>query len=708
MVEMLCKLRGTILLTSCAVALTASAATLQTLPLPPDSSAELAPLAMESLPLGAIRPEGWLKAQLEMQTEGLQGRLYEAGDFLAPGNGWLKPNAPAEWMRQGWEEQPYWLRTFVKLAVLTRNDRLLAVSRQWIDAVLATARPDGWFGPEHLRAHVRKSDGKRISDIWPHMVMTEALLSWHDFRPDDRIPAVLAGFVRWCLAQDDDVFLKADGIWTQTVQQGRACDLLPSLFRLYGMTGDGSFLALADRLFRMRVRTVDKTFLTIHNVNFAQRFAYETTFSRRSRNPSHRAFADYWYEINSRLWGGEFPRGGFAADECQRVGCFDARYATESCCWGELVRSFRILANVTGEAKWCDRTEDVVYNWYPVCFTPDWKRVHYLTAANMVSVDATTDHNYMDAAPRIAYSAKRYRCCRHNAGLTLPLFAENLTRRTPSGDLVFALYAPHSGRVGDTSWTMDTRYPFRERVSLTVSDLGGRAIYLRVPGWAKGFVVSRGERVVESLGADDAGRWLRLTGAPSGIERFEIVMSADCSLSPHVRSHAVTVDRGPLSYSLDLGETYRDVPAPNFDEGADGSFVGVFPAEKEGATGERMTEVLPTNAWNFALMPERGLAYRECVWSDNCFVASNAPCEIVASGRRVPEWGLQDGQPVALQESPVRTSEPVTPLRFIPMGCARCRLTVLPVAARDGEIASTWQRVPAATKRSERPKPISQ
>ena len=100
----------------------------------------------------------------------------------------------------------------------------------------------------------------------------------------------------------------------------------------------------------------------------------------------------------------------------------------------------------------------------------------------------------------------------------------------------------------------------------------------------------------------EAGRWLVLRGTWGEKERFEIEMKAECSLSTHVRTHAVTVDRGPLSYSLELGERFRDVPAPTFETAADGTSVGVFPAEKEGAAGERMTEVLPVRDWNYALV----------------------------------------------------------------------------------------------------------
>ena len=690
----------------------AAATILKTVPAPPDNGGALAPNAFDPFPAGTIEPHGWLRHQLDLQTEGLQGRLYETSEFLVEGNGWLKPdNGSKHPCVQGWEEQAYWLRTFVRLGILTKNERIIGVSRKWMEAILAGADTDGWFGPRMLRNHRRAAnDGSICHDIWAHMVMTEALMTWYDFTGDVRIPKMLAAFARWCNNVPHDVFLLADsrgGNWHYAVQRDRACDIVPSLFRLYGITGDKAFLDFADKCFRHRSRAGRKTtYLDSHNVNFAERFAYETVFSRRSRLPAHRAFADYWFDSNALTWGGEFPRWGFASDECARVGCFDARYATETCTWGEFTRSFHLLGGLTGEPKWGDRAEDVVFNCYPVTFTPDWKKVHYLTAANQVSQDAGTDHNYQKPPPRLAYSSTRYRCCRHNAGLTLPLFADRLTQRTQSGDLVFFAYAPHAGRDGAVAWSLETRYPFRERLKLKLKDLGSRAVYLRVPGWAKGFDVRRGAEVVAKT--SESGVWLKLTGPWAKEERLEVSMRATCAFTPHVRSGAVTVDRGPLSYSLAIKEQYREVPEPTFAPDKSGILASHFPEEADAATSAKMTEVLPASPWNYALDIRRPLEYRDRPWSDDCFFSENTPCEITAYGRRVPEWNAQDSQPAELQESPVRTHEPEERLTFIPMGAARCRLTVLPVYGEESMLSYEWTRVPEKTIRPKRPKIITQ
>jgi len=670
------------------------------IPAPEDSGGALAPETLKALPLGSIRPAGWLKHHLDLMTEGLVGRLYETSEFLGEDNGWLNAEG------KGWEEQPYWLRSFVKLAVLTGNRRCLDVSQKWVDAVIATADTDGWYGPRELKAFKTK-DGRVISDIWPHMVMGETLLAWYDHTGDARIPALLTAFARYCNNLDSSQFLRRDaegGDWHYTVQCDRACDWIPSLHRLYEITGDAAFLKLAERSY-IRRRRVWTTFLDSHTVNFAQRFAYETYFSRQSRDPSQRDSAEYWYGLHMRGWGSEHPRGAFAADECTRVGCRDPRYGTESCTWGEFVRAFDILGRLSGDPVYADRAEDVIFNHYPAAYTPDWKRVHYITAPNQISLDAGTDHNYFNRAPQAAYSDKLYRCCRHNAAHALPVFTAGLVCETACGGLAFRMYAPHAGTIctgkEKTSWNLETRYPFRETMRLTLDNAGDRSLWLRVPRWAKGFVVRReGKEILAQT--TRAGVWMKIEGPWNTKEFLEITINAEAVYARWPRTHAVTVDRGPLSYSLAVPEIMRECVQPKFSYSADEVAQITFP-EDAGGMATRMTEIVPGGEWNYALDLSAKPEFQVRDWSDDCFTASNAPCEIFVKGCKFKEWTLQDHQPAALQESPVYVTTPLERLRFIPLGCARLRLSVLPVASRD-EKAARWGKVPETTKRSERPK----
>lgn len=660
--------------------------------------AGLVPNQMAPLPLGAIKPEGWLKFQLGQMTEGLLGRLYEHSEFLTPGNGWLTATGT------GWEEQPYWFRSFVKLAALTGNDRCLAVAREWVEKILATRDADGWFGPAELKEH-RFSDGQVLTDIWGHMVMCEALFSWWEYSGDARVLDLLKAFFTFCAKVPSGHFisLESDAVppdfhWHYWIQCDRAGDLMPCLFRIYEMTGDEALLKLADRLMRKVGRP--GAWMDGHTVNFAQRFAYWTLYSRRTGNPADRASADYWYAHHMSMWG-QMPRGAFAADERCRFGCYDPRQGTESCTWGELTRSFNLLGDLSGDTKWADRDEDVVFNHAPAAYSPGWKKCHYLTAPNQLNLDARADHNYFNGPPMVAYSSERYRCCRHNAAMTFPIFTENLVKQGADGALVFWMYAPHSGKTvldggNAVCWKLDTRYPFRETADLEITCAASLKLRFRIPGWAKGFAVG-------DCTAPAGAAWLEMT-VPAGTTRLSVKMVAQCEYSFWPRSGGVTVDRGPLSYSLAIPEMYRT--AFSYWT-AGGSRVWEEPAV-EGYTTEEFLEVVPPDGfkWNYALDVAAPLDYGERDWNDDCFFSGNAPCEITATGRLLPEWTLQDNQPAALQCSPALTDAPLEKLRFVPLGCQRLRLSVLPQATDDADIGIRWQPIPATTPRDQRPADI--
>jgi cephalosporin-C deacetylase-like acetyl esterase/DUF1680 family protein len=664
---------------------------------------KLEPNKLLKFPLGAIRPEGWLRHQLDLQKNGLVGTLYEHSDFLAPDNGWLNPKVD-RWKfprKDGWEEQSYWFRTFVKLAVLTQEPRLLEVTRTWIEKIVAGADADGWFG-----AHNKKGawwHGQYMTDIWGHMPMCEALWSWYEYTADSRITTLLVNFFKFCDSLEEGRLIPhifpERGDWRYTIQYPRACDMNPVLYACYERTGEKVCLDLAAKLFARRRKP--KSYVDRHTVNFAQIFPYATIFSRQSGNASHRLAADFWYDLHMSMWG-QMPRGAFAADENIREGNVDPRYGTESCTWGELARSFQFLGRLTGETKWADRTEDVLFNHYPVSYTPDWKKLHYLTAPNQVMLDAGWDHDYGNYPPQIAYSDTMFRCCRHNAGLAFPLFTEHLAFTDAAGSLVFWMYAPSRGdtvlKGGRTKWRIETKYPFRERIDLTIEPPEGKgvAVRFRVPGWARGLEILKENKVIAKANAGD--RWVELANAGKGV--YEIRLTAEAEYRFWPRNGAVTVDRGPLSYSLAIGATTREVPRPvSFKTGS-----ALWPESVEAIEkAEKLTEYLPTTPWNYGLDVATQPVYRENGWSDDCFVAANAPCEISVKGRRLPEWTLQDNQPAPLQESPAHTGEPLETLRFIPLGCARLRLSVLPTVT-DGSEGVKWTRSAASVPRAQRAK----
>ena len=470
------------------------------------SAGELKKAEFEPLKAGSIEPIGWLKHQLDLQAEGLPGRLYEYT---------LNFSTNSYDIAASWENGPYWLRTFVKLAVATRNERLLERARKYFEYALEHSEKGGIYDVKNAKGEARGAE-----NIWPLILMNEAVLTWYEYTGDRRFLEMLLRRFRQLDSLNLSDFLAYDNKaapsagdpqeWERQLEQPtktgtaghyywariRGGDLFNVLFRLYGMTKDPMCLSLADKVFAKTMipsrfwkheTGYAAMWCNIHTVNFAERFPYGTLYSRRSGNEAHRQMGDYWYDLHMQMWG-QMPRGAYAAGEQFKPGQTDPNQAFESCSISELTRSFCLMGETTGERKWGDRAEDIVFNYTSAISTPDMRELHYINSPNIIALSASEPYNFYNNRGHVAYSRYAYRCCQCNGMLSLPLFAENLVQRGKDGELVVFLYAPNRGKAdfgGEVEWELATKYPFREQAVLKVKAAKKIAVKLRIPGWAK-------------------------------------------------------------------------------------------------------------------------------------------------------------------------------------------------------------------------------
>jgi DUF1680 family protein len=646
--------------------------------------APLLPSPLIRLPIRAVRPGGWLRRMLELQAAGFHGHLGEISAFLRKErNAWLDPRGEGD---HGWEEPVYWLKGYLSLAHLLGDEAMIAESKVWVEAAFRSQKADGWFGPDKGRTGVA-TDLKGRDDLWPNMIMLFCLQDHHDATGDARVIELMTRYTRYLLDLPEERFLV--GYWPSM----RGGDLLYSVYWLYNRTGDERLLELAAKVHR---RTADwsRDVVNWHNVNMAQGFREPATYYLQSRDPRHLEASYRNYDTMRRTYG-QVPGGMFGGDENCRPGFTDPRQAVETCGMVEMMLSTETLTWMTGDLLWADRTEDVAFNSLPSALTADLKALRYLTSPNLVLSDrGSKSPGLQNGGPMLHMNPHDHRCCQHNWGHGWPYYAEHLWFATPDRGLAAVLFSESSvtakaGEGEGSEVTIDekTRYPFGEEVELTVRMERPVTfpLYLRVPGWCAAPSVAIDGRQLEVAARPQ--HFIRIERRWSGGETVRLALPMRIAIRKWVENQgSVSVDRGPLTFSLKIGE--KHVRAGGTD---------AWPA----------WEIHPTTPWNYGLVldgadPGRSfdVVRREWPADDVPFTHEGTPIELRARGRRLPAWNLDYlGLAGKLQPSPVRSAEPEEAITLVPMGAARLRIASFPVIGA-GPDAREWTAPPEPAYRA--------
>ena len=650
---------------------------------------------LSALPLGEIKcVDGWLANQLSLVAEGITGRLPEYGPFFKKeANGFLYPES-----RNGWEEVPLWLRGFYPLAVLKGDAGLLDTAQEYIDAILRSADEDGWFGPVHLKEFEVTKDGKPIPDLFPNMLLTDTLILYYSHTGDEKIVKLLGKYFAFCASLSDEQLIPA--IDTHLRWQAiRAGDMLEQLYWYYRQTKDESVLKLATRVYRKIIKST-AGYTSVHAVDFAQRFAYDGIYSQQSYLEDDFLRTEFEYDKFASVWG-QMPRGIFAVDEQIRIGAIDPRQGFEPCGIVELAKNFYVLGRISGLCKFADRTEDIMLNHFTASFTSDYKQIHYVTASNqpiLTNYVYAASYNGSECHDR-SYQifTPNNRCCGHNTGMGWPWYAMNLWQKTEDGGLAAFLYAPCTVNtvVSDqkVSLKVDTDYPFKDTININILSDGKFPLYLRVPSWCeKTELWFNGEKIYTDEKKDG---WLLLDSEWKAGDKIRLRLAMTVSLTKWRSNGSVSVDLGPLSYSVRIKEKYtvvEDALAYNHPE----------PHLWENY------EVTPESPWNYGLLLDEGVAesihIKKCadVLPKQPFEEASAPVILKARAKRIPQWKIQDSCAAELQRGPFYTETQEEEIELIPLGCARLRISCFPVITRN-EAAARWKEVPEHIPLEKRP-----
>ncbi|MBM6805941.1 glycoside hydrolase family 127 protein [Bacteroides caecicola] len=628
----------------------------------------LQPSHFLKLPVGSIKPEGWLRKYLELQRDGLTGHLNEISAWLEKeNNAWLTNGGD-----HGWEEVPYWLKGYGNLAYILGDENMINEAKTWIEAAINSQRPDGSFGPINMKGDK--------PELWAQMIMLWCLQSYYEYTNDSRVLTLMTNFFKWELSLPDDKFL--EDYW----ENSRGGDNLLSVYWLYNKTGESFLLELAEKIHRNTADwTRPSTLPNWHNVNVAQCFREPATYYMLDKDSALLAASYNVHHLIRRTFG-QVPGGMFGSDENCRMGYIDPRQGVETCGMVEQMASDEIMLRMTGDPFWAEHCEDVAFNTYPAATMPDFKALRYITCPNHVISDSKNHHPGIDnSGPFLAMNPFSSRCCQHNHAQGWPYYTEHLVLATPDNGAALALYASCKAtmKVGDGQQIAiheETNYPFDEVIRLTVqTDKEVEfPLYLRIPTWANQAQIHiNGQKVTTPV---TSGQYACIRRTWKNDDKVELTLPMQLSLRTwQVNKNSVSVNYGPLTMSLKIREKYVKSDSKE-------TAIGDSQWQKDADASQWPTyEIYPDSPWNYSLVLNKDNALKDFKvikkqWpADNFpFTQESVPLEIKTVGRQIPSWkvdqyGLCHELPEA--DAPKREKEEIT---LIPMGAARLRISAFP------------------------------
>lgn len=630
------------------------------------------------LPVGDVKPEGWLKDQMQRMADGMTGhldKLYEP--VMGKRNGWLGGDGDV------WERGPYWIDGFLPLAYMLDDKVLKEKVQPWVEWALNSQREDGYFGPDTDRSPEAGLQRDNAQDWWPKMVVLKVLQQYYDATGDKRVIPFMTKYFKYQLEHLKETPL---GHWTYWGRM-RGGDNLLVVYWLYNITGDDFLLELGDviaeQTYNWRSEFLNREMMhtigSVHCVNLAQGLKEPVVRYQATHDEKDIASIDTMAYDLRRFHG--WPTGLYGGDEWMHGG--NPTQGSELCTAVEMMYSLEKMIEITGRTDWADWLERVAFNALPTQMSDDCMTRQYYQQLNQVEVSCM-ERNFQEphGGTDIAFGLLTgYPCCTSNLHQGWPKFTRDLWFATSDRGLAALYYAPSTvtAKVGngvEVKIEEKTMYPFEGTVRFEISYPNKKVksadfpLELRVPGWCK-------EATVKVNGAEvskgNAGSIITLDRTWKKGDKVELEMPMQISTSRWYENSTV-IERGPLLYALRIGEEWQKVT----DQ------------EKLKGRGDYCYEVHATTPWNYCLMQNDvdnanvNTAFKVVERKTDGYPWSieNAPIEIHGKGRRMENWTLYNGSAGPMPYGPIKRTHlgDVEDIVLIPYGCTTLRITEFPVA----------------------------
>lgn len=592
-----------------------------------------------------IKPEGWLRRQLEIQAEGLSGNLHKIWPDIRD-SAWIGGK------REGWERVPYWLDGFIPLAYLLERDDMIATVKKYINAIVSAQDDDGWICP------CKKEDRAKY-DTWALQLICKTLKVYYDCSGDERIPDVIYKVLR-----NYYDFLKSGRMKLHGWGKYRWFETFISLNFLYEKYNEEWIIDLAKIIKEQGFdynTTIEKWKKPSHAWRFNTHIV-NIAMMLKSEAVSHDLLGELYTDNAEKLRtildkynGTAFE--GFTGDEV--LSGFDPTKGTECCAVVEQMYSYEEMFAHTGDNKWAERLEVLGFNALAATLSEDMWTHQYVQQVNQIACQKTMIMAPWSTNGPYAHTfglEPNFGCCTANFNQGWPKFA--LSAFMHNGDTIInSVMLPSVLKDEGITIRLKTDYPFKNKVHYVIDSVKDFTFIIRIPSFAKNLKLNGEAAEVKDLEIS----------IKKGITELEI----DFETIPHFKK------RPDDLYALQMGSLLFSVPIAYEKKMREYTKNGV---ERKFPYCDY--QFIPKTPWNFGYADgDFEISYNEI--GDIPFSQAKPPITVKANMQQI-EWGFKFPYMSIARKTP-KSIVPITGVQKIelcPYGCARLRMTEMPLLGK--------------------------